>query len=187
MPGLDTRENFPESDDDRKAIFQALGIADPAVVAVRILAGYAEPQYPKRNATALLGTIGASPKDVLAEPLRTRIRAFLCGLLTNPQVSEKSDLANVIRRQALLALTLQSEIDAATATAVARVLTRTTNDFIVSAVRHFFVLHSEAIRLYPELARVRAVVSKGMEQAAREDILRLLDTQAPPAAEPPAL
>ena len=188
LSGVDARENFPESDDDRQAIFAALGIDDPTAVALKIVASYAATTYPKRNAIALLGTIGSSPDDVLTGPSRAKIRAFLCRLLVNPQVSEKSDMANIVRRQALLALTLQSEIDAATATSVARVLTRTTSKFLVSTVRRFFVLHSEAIRLYPEAASVRALISQGLEQQVKEDILRLLDGQEadfPPPTDSP--
>jgi len=167
MRGLDGVMWAPLYEQQRQAIFQALGIstADLDAVANTLMTGYPRCRE-KKECLALLGVIGSTPDNTIPDATRRRLLTFLVG-----EMQGSSDV--VVRRQACLNLALLDAIDRRTIEAVICFYEKSDNVWETFPVQQFFEYHAGRIQRLPERAAYRQRLA-AVDGLYTENILKFL-------------
>jgi hypothetical protein len=165
--GIDDQATAPVSPADRARIFALLGISDADAVSADLASRYAT--LPKKETLALLGVIGSAPSSETVAPssaARARMLSFLAGVM-------KSDRDPINRRQAMLALALQSAVDSATVDSVVSCYETTDNLWVTFPVQQFFAYQASTVKSLPTFSSVWNRVSR-VNSLYRDNVLASL-------------
>ena len=161
--GIDDRGIARYTPEGRAAVLAALGIGSPETAARQIMDGYSG--LPKKEVLALLGALGAGPLDASTA---AAVRRFLA-----VRIALEKDV--VLRRQAVLALAVQSATDRESTEDVLKLFEHSENLWETFTVQMFFEYQSPAIRRLGETSRVRSRVA-AVNSLYTPYILRYLDS-----------
>ncbi|HXE73250.1 MAG TPA: copper amine oxidase N-terminal domain-containing protein [Candidatus Nitrosotenuis sp.] len=147
---LDNRLTAPVTEEQRQAIWQALGLTPASLVPVAdtLMARYGSPR--RRESLALLGAIASAPQ--LEAGARARITRFL-----SQRMRQDPDVA--ARRQAALSLALSHSVDQEAVEAVLAFYGGSDNLWETFPVAQFFEYHAHEIKAAPYADRVRQRVA----------------------------
>lgn len=140
--GIDGREWAPLSKTERDQIYKALQIQDPNALANSLMTNYT--RISRAPALALLGVLAYPGQDTpsLKPELRAKVLQFCRNRL---QPAED----NIVRRQAVLALSIQPGTDAETVASMLNFLRRDHNAWNTFGTVQFFEYQAASIRKMP--------------------------------------
>ncbi len=140
--GIDGREWAPLSKAERDQIVKALAVGDPNALANSLMTNYT--RISRAPALALLGVLAYPGAETPA--LKADLRAKVLQFCRN-RIQPAED--NIVRRQAVLALSIQPSTDAQTVASMLNFLRRDHNAWNTFGTVQFFEYQAAAIRKMP--------------------------------------
>lgn len=150
--GVDAEGHLALTDADRSAIFQALD-ATLSEATDTLLTAFPESAH-KKEAAVLLGVIGSSSDGSLTAGKRNEILELLRSQLTG----DDGGLYNY----AILALSMQRDVDAATVNAVVEFTASQTNPSQKTTTPRFFESHARFIKSLPNLTEIQSKIGSSV-------------------------